>query len=213
MAICPKCSTRKAKRECPALAQAICPVCCAKSRMIELACPESCVYLKEARKSTAQRRMPKFVQYLAANDKREALAGFRRFEMILFLLERAIVEVQRYRFRDLRDEEALDGVKNALKTYETLDRGIIYEHPSESPRVQAVTRAALDALNDVRKRLQEQQRSSLMKTQDYAACLKLVIEALQFDIQSNQDPQAWFRNAGLYQPYPPQETQRLIVTG
>jgi hypothetical protein len=213
MATCPQCSTQKAKRECPALAQTICPVCCAELRMIELACPESCPYLKEARKSTAQRRMPKFVQYLAANDKREALEVINRFEMILFLVERAIVEVQRYRFRDLSDEEALEGVKNALKTYETLDRGIIYEHPSESPRVQAVTRAALDALNDVKKRLQEQQQSSLVKTQDYVACLKLVIEGIQFDIQSSKDRQAWFRYMTLYQPYPPQETQRLIVTG
>lgn len=204
---------QKARRECPALAQTICPACCARLRMIELACPESCIFLKEARKSTAQRRMSKFAQYLAAHDRHDALESIRRFEMILFLLERAIVEVQRYQFHDLRDEEALDGMKNALKTYETLDRGIIYEHHSESPRVQAVTRAALDALNHVREELQKQQRSSLMRIRDYITCLQLIIEAMQFDIQTNQDPQAWFRHAALYQPYPQQEAQRLIVPG
>jgi len=191
----------------------ICPVCCAELRMIELACPESCSYLQEGRRSTAQRLMPRFVQHLITSDKKESLEAINRFETIVFLLERAIVEVQRYQFRDLSDEEALGGVKNALKTYETLDRGIIYEHASESPRVQAVTRAALEALDDVKKRLQEQQQSSLVKMRDYMACLDLVRERIQFDLQPGKDSRAWLRHATLYQPYPEQETQRLIVTG
>jgi hypothetical protein len=213
MALCPQCSTRKAKRYCPALAQSICPVCCAELRMIELACPERCPYLQEARKSTAQRRTPKFLQHLASQDKRKIMETIERLEMVIFLLERSIVEAQRYRFRDLTDEEALEGVRNALKTYETLDRGIIYEHASESPRVQAVSRALLDAIEDVSKRLREHQQSSTITTRDFLACMEFLIEAIQFDRQSGKDMQAWLRHATLYQPYPEKETQRLIIPG
>ncbi len=46
MAKCVKCSSRKAKRPCPALAVDICPVCCAENRLIEIPCPQDCPFLQ-----------------------------------------------------------------------------------------------------------------------------------------------------------------------
>ena len=123
------------------------------------------------------------------------------------------MEVQRHHFRNLTDDEVLEGVQNALKTHETLDHGIIYEHASESPRVQAVTRAVLNALDDMKKRLQQQQQSSLLKTRDVLTCLQFIGEAIQYDLQSGKGPRAWIRNVTLYQPYPEQETKSLIIPG
>lgn len=213
MAKCPICRTRKAKRLCPVKKQDICAICCAEKRMIELACPESCLYLRDARQAAGARRTPKLLQYLAANDKVHLFDAFDRFNAVIAMLERAIVKVQRYQFRDLTDEEVLAGVENAIKTYETLDRGIIYEHASESPRIRAVTRALLDEMERMKKTLQEQQRSDLIKTRDFLACLEFIRETIRFEREWDQDARSWLRYAALYQPYPEEETQPLIVSG
>lgn len=181
--------------------------------MIEFACPESCLYLRDARQAAGTRRTPKLLQYLVAHDKLRLFEAFDRFRAVIAMLERAIVKVQRYQFRDLTDEEVLAGVENAIKTYETLDRGIIYEHTSESPRIQAVTRAILDEIERMKKTLQEQQRSDLIKTRDFLTCLEFVKETLQFERTAAPDAQSWLRYAALYQPYPEEETRSLIVSG
>ena len=46
---CPLCSTRKARRPCPALEPGICPVCCGTKRLVEIRCPDDCGYLSSAR--------------------------------------------------------------------------------------------------------------------------------------------------------------------
>ena len=46
MAKCPKCSTRKAKRACPALGAEICPPCCAENRLVSIPCPRDCPHLQ-----------------------------------------------------------------------------------------------------------------------------------------------------------------------
>jgi hypothetical protein len=46
MAKCPKCSTRKAKRSCPAIGGEICPACCAENRLKTIRCPETCPNLQ-----------------------------------------------------------------------------------------------------------------------------------------------------------------------
>ncbi len=46
MAKCPRCSSRKGKRHCPALRTSICPACCADERLKTIACPQDCVHLR-----------------------------------------------------------------------------------------------------------------------------------------------------------------------
>ena len=50
---CPVCNQRKARRECPALHQTICTVCCATKRMVEINCPPDCPHLAAAREHPA----------------------------------------------------------------------------------------------------------------------------------------------------------------
>ena len=46
MAKCPKCSSRKGKRHCPALETLICPQCCAEGRLKTISCPRDCRHLE-----------------------------------------------------------------------------------------------------------------------------------------------------------------------
>lgn len=68
MAKCSKCSTRKAKRDCPALFREICPQCCADGRLRDIACPPACPHLQsehyqhQRRKERAASRGREFVE-------------------------------------------------------------------------------------------------------------------------------------------------------
>lgn len=60
MAKCPKCKTRKAKRNCLALGQSICQLCCGRLREKDIPCPPDCPYLAkhrsyQERRSASQR--------------------------------------------------------------------------------------------------------------------------------------------------------------
>lgn len=71
MAKCPKCSSRKGKRQCPGLDAMICSACCGEYRHAEIDCPEDCVYLgqepvhqqRRVEKSRSQGRH--FLKFLA----------------------------------------------------------------------------------------------------------------------------------------------------
>ncbi|MCI0486706.1 MAG: hypothetical protein L0229_08910, partial [Blastocatellia bacterium] len=69
MALCIRCRKRSGKRFCPALRTKICAVCCAQERMIDLACPESCQYLQEARQQTMEREETIRLKELADEGK------------------------------------------------------------------------------------------------------------------------------------------------
>jgi hypothetical protein len=68
VARCPRCSSRKAKRSCPALGAEICPVCCAEGRLKTISCPTDCGYLQSEyyqlgrRKTRAFSRGRKFLE-------------------------------------------------------------------------------------------------------------------------------------------------------
>ncbi len=46
MAKCSLCSTKKGKRYCSPLGTVICPICCAKNRLIKIDCPGDCRHLE-----------------------------------------------------------------------------------------------------------------------------------------------------------------------
>jgi hypothetical protein len=190
----------------------ICSLCCAELRMIELACPEGCTYLQEARHSLAERRVPRIVQHLRANGKARVIDALKRFETVIFLLQRAIAGVQRDQFRDIADSEVLEGVTSALKACETFDQNVAHEHTSESLRVQAITTAILKAIDDLKKNLEEKGRSSMITARDFASCLEFIADTMRLDAQSEKNPQAWLRHTVLYQPYVEKEAPPPTVT-
>ena len=82
MAKCPVCGTRKGKRECPALDQAICSTCCGRHRLDKIQCPPDCTHLggehyqHKRRGERAQSRGKAFISRL---DGRFPDPGPRRF--------------------------------------------------------------------------------------------------------------------------------------
>lgn len=70
MAKCPKCSSRKGKRPCPALGEPICSVCCGEHRLRTIPCPQDCPHLESEfyqqtrRRERAAARGRAFMQHL-----------------------------------------------------------------------------------------------------------------------------------------------------
>ncbi len=208
MARCAKCSKQPARRECAALGERICAPCCARLRMLVLACPERCPYLQDARRTTGERRMEQLLAHLSAQGKGSWVDVLAHMGGLLTLLEGAIVDVQRQRFRDLTDEEVLAGIENAIRTYETLERGIIYEHRSESPRIQAVTESLVKTLERVEEDVAR--RGARIRKSEELACLRVLAESVRL-MRDEREAQAYLRVATLFQPYPEPESRLIVV--
>jgi hypothetical protein len=178
--------------------------------MMTLACPEECAYLRDARQTTADRLIEQLMVHLLEQGKDGLLTEARRVSPLIPLIEGAVIGVQRQRYRDLTDKEVSEAIENALKTYETLDRGVIYEHRSESLRVQAVIEAVLQGIARVKEELQH--KRVLVKTGDWLSCLRLVRELVAM-LSSDADEQAYIRTATLFQPYPQRESKLIVVPG
>jgi hypothetical protein len=136
MAACPLCGARKGKRACPAKGADICPHCCGTKRLVEVACPEDCVYLKgehatswEGRETERKRDARRLGPHLASLTDEQAR-----------LLPVAFVGVHGIRSRrgDLDDALLAQAVGALRKTVETRMRGVLYEHPAEDLRAQGL---------------------------------------------------------------------------
>src|SRR5436190_10421780 len=130
MAMCPLCSSRPAKRYCPAVAEQICPVCCGTKREIEIDCPASCTYLKASRSYEAEKQVPD--PELAAKVRRFDDSFVYRYNDALNALSRSVAE-ERMTSPWLVDNDVIEVYKALSATMKTLSSGIYYESLPEGP--------------------------------------------------------------------------------
>ncbi|MBI4470788.1 MAG: hypothetical protein HY650_15850 [Acidobacteria bacterium] len=206
---CRHCGTRPGRRTCPALSGFLCGSCCADLRMIDLACPESCPHLREARQHAQARRTSAIVNRLAGDGKLALLRRISELEVLVFRIEKAVVELQRDRFRDLTDAEVLDGIESALATAGTAEKGIIYDHQAPTPRAQTVSDAILREIDEVKKKLEEHSEARFLNDKVLAELLEFIRAWIRLEMSA--DGQDYLRNIALQHPYP-EEKSKLIVT-
>jgi len=147
---CPFCRKRRGKRSCPARQTKICTVCCAHLRGQEIRCPADCPHLSESKRYSRKRMEPIRDSEMARRGKKIAEVGEAVIQLV-FELESRIRELTKS-FPDLTDPDIKEGLENLRSTYETLDKGIIYNFSSPSPRVQALIR-------DLQKLVEEKQKA------------------------------------------------------
>jgi hypothetical protein len=124
---CPVCGQRKGRRDCPALAQTICPVCCGTKRLGEIACPPTCGYLASAREhpaSVVRRQQERDVALLLPTIRHLTERQYQLF----FLFQTLIARHQPQGFARLLDEDVAEAATAMAATLETSTRGVIYEH-------------------------------------------------------------------------------------
>lgn len=124
MAVCPLCSSRSAKRFCPAKDTQICAVCCGTKREIDIDCPSNCTYLRTGRDYEAEKGVPD--TELVARASRFDEQFLFRFTPLLNIIGREVV-AERVESNWLVDHDVIEVLKALTATMKTLSSGIYYE--------------------------------------------------------------------------------------
>lgn len=92
MAKCTKCAKRKGKRQCPAIGQSICSLCCGQLREKEIRCPASCTFLAQHKPYQDQRILEKRYTKRTRSSAPEAdILSDERLAWLAFNIEVPIV--------------------------------------------------------------------------------------------------------------------------
>jgi hypothetical protein len=129
---CPLCSTRRARRACPALGRDICPVCCGTKRLTEISCPQSCPYLSSSKAhppAVVQRRRERDLAFLLPfwSDLSEP-----QYRLLLLFHAVMLKHAAENALLPLRDDDVVEAAAVTAATLETAGKGIIYEHQASS---------------------------------------------------------------------------------
>jgi hypothetical protein len=166
---CPACNQRKARRDCPALGQKICSICCGTKRLTEINCPPDCPHLASAREHPAavvRRQQERDVAILLPTIRHLTERQYQLF----FLFQTTIARHKPEGFVRLVDEDVAQAAATLAATLETAARGVIYEHVADS-------RPAQRLIGDL-KALLEQVRQQGARVYDREAAIVLrAIEA------------------------------------
>jgi len=150
---CPLCSTRPAKRRCPALDREICPVCCGTKRLVEIRCPDDCVYLASARRHPAasvQRQHELDVALLLP-----AMTGFTdRQSRFFFLFQSVTLRHPSDALRPVLDADVAEAAAAAAATLETAARGVIYAQAPTSITAQELSASFGHAFEEIVQQVQ-----------------------------------------------------------
>jgi len=182
--------------------------------MIELACPESCPYLIDARISAGKRESELRAKE-AITDKATDLALNHRALTALERIEHAIVNTQRGigspPIRDLQDSEILAAVENSIKNLETEETGLIYEHRAETPRINELSTRLRDGLS----KFEELPPESRPRRSEIIKALSFTRESVRAHLKrAAGDPaesRSYFRYISLFYQWPEEATRSLII--
>jgi hypothetical protein len=149
---CRICEKRRPRRYCPGVSGDICPICCGTEREVTVNCPLDCPYLQEARK---YEKVPDVDPRQFPHSDIKVDEGFlQRNEALLILIASSLARVA------LTTEGAVDrDVKEALdtlvRTYRTLQSGLVYEVRPENPIAARIHAGVQEALQNMSARLAE----------------------------------------------------------
>ena len=148
---CAICHTRRPRRYCPGVVGHICPVCCGTERENTVNCPLDCPYLREARQREPERHID--LKDFPNRDIRIDEPFLRRNESLLIIIGGAIAKIAvNERAIDLDVREALAAM---VRTYRTLQSGLIYQQRPDNPIAARIQSAVEDRLAEVGAMLQK----------------------------------------------------------
>jgi hypothetical protein len=214
MPACPRCNKRPVKRFCPALRTKICAVCCARERMIEISCPESCPYLINAR-ATAVERERELRKKEGSTIGPPDVNLNQRALICIQAIERALVDaargVTKLSIHDLDDTEICASIENAVKNLETEESGLIYEHRASTFTIDQLGKSIRQALDAAAAELPAETRP---RRSDMLKALTFERDAVKRHIQRGGDREAlrsYLHYVSLFYPWPAEATGPLIV--
>lgn len=114
MVKCPRCTTRKAKRNCPALGQSICQLCCGRLREKDISCPQDCSHLAAHRSYQEKRSASKKQSTLRRLRPEQDILRDERMAWLTLHIE-APLKLMAERDRAFTDRDCLGALRYALE--------------------------------------------------------------------------------------------------
>lgn len=182
---CILCGKRKGKRSCPAKNTSICSQCCGEKRVVEIACPADCVYLTSGQ---SYQSVKKYVAQLQQQEdpvrQRRLHEISQKFSTVLFEIEESVIRFAAG-LRSLQDKNILEAVELLEDTYRTEEKGLIYEHTSSNPLIQALFRDLRKLLEEKRTKMTE--GAPLLRRGDILGCLEVLETDIRYHLENQSD--------------------------
>jgi hypothetical protein len=150
MANCQLCETRKPRRFCPGVRGDICSICCGTEREETVDCPLDCEFLRAARLHEKPRELSP--EDFPNRDIRITEEFLREHEPLLIFLAQAVL-TGALESRAAIDQDVREALAALIKTYRTLESGLIYETRSANPYAAAIQAHMQAAIADLRERM------------------------------------------------------------
>jgi hypothetical protein len=166
-ALCKLCEIKRAKRFCPGADGEICPACCGRERESTIACPLDCEFLREAR--LHERPVQLDERTLPNADIRLTEKFVREQEpIIMYLCVGVAVAMHKNNAVDADAREALEAL---IRTYRTLESGLIYETRTPNPYAAGIQEELKKSVDELRKMLAEKRGMGTLRDADILGCL------------------------------------------
>ena len=165
---CKICAKRRAKRHCPGVGGEICSVCCGTERENTIDCPLDCPYLREAR---LHDRPPDLgaLGELPNADIQLKEDFIREQEPLIVWLAACVargIETSK-----AVDSDAREAIESLIKTYRTLQSGLIYENRPANPYAAGIQEEVKRAIAEMHKRIAEKTGMQTMRDADVLGAL------------------------------------------
>jgi hypothetical protein len=144
---CQLCEVRRPRRLCPGVRGEICAPCCGADREVTIACPLDCEYLREARlhENPPEVDPDKFPN----SDIRVSDNFLRNNERLLTFAAATLFQVSQQN-PDVIDLDMREALGALIRTYRTLESGLIYESRPANPLAAFVQQRFQQALQEHR---------------------------------------------------------------
>lgn len=165
--LCKLCEKRRARRHCPGAGGEICPQCCGTAREVTIDCPLDCPFLREAR---IHERPAGLTADNFPNRDLELKEDFlREHEREVMALSLALVRAMDQ--QKAVDLDAREAIESLVKTYRTLQSGLIYESRPQNPYAVGVQERLVRSIEELRNSMAEDAGIQVLRDKDILATL------------------------------------------
>jgi hypothetical protein len=183
----------------------ICPACCGTEREVTVDCPLDCDYLRDAR--VHDRPVALSEDDLPNRDIRVSEEFIRKQEHVVMWLANALARVMEAR-RSV-DGDAREGLESLIKTYRTLESGLIYETRPPNPYAAEIQEALKQAIDELRKRLAETSGMQMVRDADVLGTLVFL---QRLELQHNNGRRRGRAFVDFLRTYFPAQTQPAVAS-
>jgi len=176
--LCKICNKRRARRHCPGVEGEICAQCCGTERENTVDCPFDCEHLRESRHHAQLAPIP--AAEIPNKDVRVPEDFIREHEHLIGWLTAALARaMEQERAVDFDAREALEAM---IRTYRTLESGLIYETKPQNPYAASIQGTLGQSIEELRAELAKE---SGMHTLRDAEILGALVFLQRLEMQHN----------------------------